>query len=220
VSLAAGALAVTDYFTPSNTVTESQADVDLGSGSPLLIADQVDSTGATRHLMLAAGKDSNLYLLDRDNMGKFNANGNSAIYQELAGVLSGGSFSAPVYFNGSIYLAGNGTALKQFKFALARLPAAPTSQSAASFGSPGTSASISANGTSNAIVWAAESNAGSAAVLHAYNPDNLALEYYNSNQAAGGRDTYGNGNKFITPVVANGKVYVGTPGGVAVFGLL
>ena len=110
--------------------------------------------------------------------------------------------------------------LKQFKFASARLPTAPTAQSTASFSFPGTSASVSANGATNGIVWAAESNANKAAVLHAYNPDNLALEYYNSNQAAGGRDTYGNGNKFITPVVANGMVFVGTASGVAVFGLL
>ena len=93
---------MTDYFAPSNTVTQSQADVDLGSGSPLLIPDQLDSTGATRHLMLAAGKDHNLYLLDRDNMGKFDVNGNSAIYQEITNALSGGTFSAPVYYNGSI----------------------------------------------------------------------------------------------------------------------
>ena len=220
LSLAGSTLTVSDYFATSNTVTQSQGDKDLGSGSPLLIADQVDSAGATRHLMLAAGKDTNLYLLDCDNMGKFNVNSNSAIYQQLTGALPGGSFSAPVYFNGSIYLAGSGSPLKQFKFASALLPATPTSQSSASFTFPGTSASISANGTTNAIVWAAESNASSAAVLHAYNPANLAVEYYNSTQAAGGRDSYGNGNKFITPVVANGMVFVGTSNGVAVFGLL
>jgi hypothetical protein len=212
-------ISVSDYFATSNTVTQSQADTDLGSGSPLLIADQVDSTNATRHLMLAVGKDANLYLLDRDNMGKFNVNGNT-IYQQITGALGGGSFSAPVYFNGSIYLAGVGSPLKQFKFAAARLPTTATSQSAASFSFPGTSASISANGTSNAIVWAAESNASAAAVLHAYDPANLAVEYYNSTQAAGGRDSYGNGNKFITPVVADGMVFVGTSDGVAVFGLL
>jgi hypothetical protein len=220
ITQAGATLTVSDYFATSNTVTQSQGDKDLGSGSPLLIADQVDSSGATRHLMLAAGKDGNLYLLDRDNMGKFNVNTNSAIYQELGGGLPGGSFSAPVYFNGSIYVSGVGSPLKQFKFASALLPATPTSQSSASFSFPGTSPSISANGTSNAIVWAAESNASTAAVLHAYNPANLAVEYYNSTQAAGGRDSYGNGNKFITPVVADGMVFVGTSDGVAVFGLL
>jgi len=216
---AGSTLTVSDYFATSNTVTQSQADSDLGSGSPLLIADQVDSTGTTRHLMLAVGKDDNLYLLDRDNMGKFNVNGNT-IYQQVNSAVGGGNFSAPVYFNGSIYLAGIGSPLKQFQFAQALLPATRTSQSSASFGFPGTSPSISANGTANAIVWAAESNINSAAVLHAYNPANLAVEYYNSSQAAGDRDSYGNGNKFITPVVANGLVFVGTPTGVAVFGLL
>ncbi|HEY4973925.1 MAG TPA: hypothetical protein VII41_09970, partial [Steroidobacteraceae bacterium] len=172
--------------------------------------------------MLAAGKDTNLYLLDRDNMGKYNGNVNStdAIYQELPAALSNGVFSAPVYFNNSIYVAEVGGTLKQYALSMARLPATPTSHSTATFARPGTSASISANGSSDAIVWAIESNASNAAVLHAYNPANLAVEYYNSKQAAGGRDAFGNGNKFITPVVANGKVFVGTPNSIAVFGLL
>jgi hypothetical protein len=222
ISLASGALAVTDYFTSWDTTSQSQSDVDLGSGSPLLLPDQIDSNGAARHLMLAAGKNTILYLLDRDNMGKYNGNTASSdnIYQELAGVLSGQVFSAPVYFNGSIYLADVGGSLKQFALGAARLPASPTSQSTTSFAFPGASPSISAAGSSNAIVWAVQSSPGSAAVLHAYNPANLAVEYYNSTQAANGRDAFGNGNKYITPVVANGKVFVGTPSGVAVFGLL
>jgi hypothetical protein len=222
LSLTSGRLAVTDYFTTWDTTSESQNDVDLGSGSPLLLPDQTDSTGATRHLMLAAGKDTNLYLLDRDNMGKYNGNVNNSdnIYQALPGALSNAVFSAPIYFNGSIYLADAGGTLKQYALGTARLPLIPTSQSSVAFGFPGTSPSISANGSSNAIIWAVESNASSAAVLHAYNPANLAIEYYNSNQAAGSRDAFGNGNKFITPVVANGKVFVGTASGVAVFGLL
>ena len=69
----------------------------------------------------------------------------------------------------------------------------------------------------NGIVWNVEN--ASPAVLHAYNASTLA-ELYNSNQAASGRDHFGNGNKFITPMIANGKVFVGTPSGVAVFGLL
>ena len=57
------------------------------------------------------------------------------------------------------------------------------------------------------------------AVLHAYDATNLANELYNSNQA-GSRDQFGPGNKFITPIVSNGRVFVGTQTGVAVFGLL
>jgi hypothetical protein len=69
-------------------------------------------------------------------------------------------------------------------------------------------------------VWALESNTSDAAILYAYDATNLATELYNSNQAANGRDSFGNGNKFVTPLIVNGKVYVGTPTGVAVFGLL
>jgi hypothetical protein len=125
-----------------------------------------------------------------------------------------------VYFNGSVYFAEVSGTLKQYAFSAARLPATATSQSTATFAYPGASPSISANGTSNAIVWAVQSSPTSAAVLHAYNPANLAVEYYNSTQAASSRDAFGNGNKYITPVVSNGKVFVGTPDGVAVFGLL
>ena len=221
ISLTGSTFAVTDYFTSWDTSSQSAADIDLGSGSPLLLADQIDSTGTTRHLMLAAGKDTNLYLLDRDNMGKYNGNvaSSNAIYQALPAAAGGAVFSAPVYFNGSVYFAPVGGALRQYAISAARLPASPSSQSAAVFAYPGASPSISANGSGDAIVWAVESGSG-AAVLHAYNPANLAVEYYNSNQAAASRDAFGNGNKYITPVVANGKVFVGTPSGVAVFGLL
>jgi hypothetical protein len=215
-------LAVTDYFTMWDTTSESNGDVDLGSGSPLVLPDQTDSTGATQHLMLAAGKDTNLYLLDCDNLGKYHGNiaSSDTIYQELDGALSSGVYSAPVYFNGSIYFANVGSTLKQYALTDARLPSTPTSQSSASFGFPGASPSISSNSYSNAIVWAVVNNTSSAAVLHAYNPANLAVEYYNSTQAAGNRDAFGNGNRFVTPVIAYGQVFVGTPSGVAVFGLL
>ena len=77
---------------------------------------------------------------------------------------------------------------------------------------------MSANGASNGIVWAHENT--SPAVLHAYDAANLTRELYSSNQAAGSRDQFGPGNKFITPIVADGKVFVGTTGSVvAVFGL-
>jgi hypothetical protein len=66
-------------------------------------------------------------------------------------------------------------------------------------------------------VWAVENS--SPAVLHAFNAANLQ-ELYNSSQAVNNRDQFGSGNKFITPMIDNGKVYVGTPSSVAVFGLL
>lgn len=210
-------LGVADYFTPSNTVTLSDNDVDFGSGSPMLLPDQLDASGHTRHLMIAAGKDGTLYLLDRDHLGQFNAAANQ-VYQALDNALPGGSYSAPAYFNGSVYLADAGGTLKAYTLSQAKLSSAPSSQSSATFSYPGSAPAISADGSSNGIVWALQSDPNAAAVLHAYNPANLAQEYYNSTQASNGRDGFGNGNKFITPVIADGKVFIGTPSGVAVFG--
>ncbi|MGA2562815.1 MAG: pyrrolo-quinoline quinone [Steroidobacteraceae bacterium] len=219
LSVSGSTLSVSDYFTTTSTVSESAADVDLGSGSLLILPDQVDATGHTQHLLIGGGKDGNFLLLNRDNLGKFNPNGNS-VYQALNGALPGGLYSAPAYFNGSVYVADVGGTLKAFTLSQALLSASPSSQSSAQFGYPGTSPAISANGATNAIVWAVLSSTNGAAVLHAYNPENLTQEYYNSTQAANNRDAFGNGEKFITPVIANGKVFVGTPSGVAVFGLL
>jgi hypothetical protein len=110
-----------------------------------------------------------------------------------------------------------GSPIQAFTITNAKLSASATVQTANSFGYPGATPSVSANGTSNGIVWAVENV--SPAVLHAYNATNLA-ELYNSNQASGNRDQFGSGNKYITPMIVNGKVFVGTPNGVAVFGLL
>jgi hypothetical protein len=214
-----GQMAVTDYFEPFNTVAESNADLDIGSGGIVLLPDLIDAQEVTRHLLVGGGKDSNLYVADRDNLGKFNAGGtdNSNVYQELTSV--GGIFSTPGFFNGVLYLGAVAKPLRAYPMSNAKLPSAPSSQTAISFAYPGTSPAISANGTSNGIVWALESNPSAAAVLHAYDATNLGHELYNSG-TAGNRDAFGNGNKFITPLVVNGKVYVGTPTGVAVFGLL
>lgn len=216
----AGGLAVNDYFEPYNTAAESDADVDLGSGGAMLLPDLTDSTGTTRHLVVGAGKDTNIYVADRDHMGKFNAADNSNLYQELPHALAKGAWSGPAYFNNTVYYAGQGDVMKAFPIANALLGATPSSATSTTFGYPGATPSVSADGTQNGIVWALENNASSAAVLHAYDASNLAHELYNSGQAADGRDSIGPDNKFITPVVTNGMVLVGTTNGVAVFGLL
>ena len=217
ISSASAGLRVLDYFTMSNEVAESNADQDLGSGGGLLLPDMTDSTNTVRHLMVGAGKDGNIYVVDRDSMGKFNA-GSNKNYQTLNGALPGGIWSTPAYFNGTIYYADVSGTLKSFAISSARLAGAPQSQSATQFVYPGTAPSVSANGSANGIVWAHENaNPG---VLHAYDATNLAHELYNSNQAAANRDHFGAGNKYITPAVADGKVFVGTTNAVAVFGLL
>jgi hypothetical protein len=210
-----GGLKLADYFTPHNTVAESNADTDFGSGGGILMLDVTDSGGNSRHLAVGAGKDSLIYVVDRDAMGKFNAN-TDQIYQEISGQLGGGVYSMPAFFNNTVYYGAVGDALKAFPVATAKLASAPSSQSTHHFGYPGTTPSVSANGTTNGIVWAIE-NGG--AVLYAYDATDLTKELYDSNQAANNRDHF-SGNKFITPMVVNGKVYVGTATSVAVFGLL
>jgi hypothetical protein len=214
LGLSGNTLSVLDYFTMSDTVAESGVDEDLGSGGTLVLPDLTDASGNTRHLAVGVGKGSIIYVVNRDSMGKFNSSGDN-IYQEISGALSGGAWSMPAYFNGSLYYGTVGDSLKALPITNALVASAAASQSSATFAYPGTTPSISANGTSNAIVWAVEN--ASPAVLHAYNAANLATELYNSNQA-GTRDQF-SGNKYITPLINNGKVYVGTPSGVAVFGL-
>jgi hypothetical protein len=217
LSVAGSVLAVADYFTMYNVINEVTQDQDLGSGGILLLPDATDAGGVVRQLAVGAGKDGTLYVVERGAMGKFNPSTN-ANWQHLAGALNGGIWSTPAYWNGTLYYGPVGNTLRAFKLSQALFAATPSSQSAHSFTYPGTAPSVSANGTSNAIVWAHENS--SPAVLHAYDATNLAHELYNSTQAANGRDQFGAGNKFITPVVADGKVFVSTTGGVAVFGLL
>jgi len=218
VSTTGNVLAAADYFAAYNLQSESDADQDLGSGGAMLLPDQTDASGKTRHLAVGAGKDTNIYVVDRDNMGKFNASSNNAVYQELPDALSGGAWSMASLFSNTVYYAGQGDHLKAFPISNALLATTPASESANTFAYPGATPSVSSNGSQNGIVWAIENQNG-AGVLHAYNTANLGTELYDSNQAANGRDHFSD-NKFVPPMIANGKVYVGTTNSVAVFGLL
>jgi hypothetical protein len=206
-------MTLSDYFTPLNTVSESNADTDFGSGGPLLLPDLVDSTGQTRHLAVGAGKDSNIYVVDRDNMGKFNSSKDN-VYQQINGAISGGVWSKPSYFNNVVYYGSVGDSIKAFPISGGKLATSASSHSAHAFGYPGATPAISANGANNGIVWVVEN--GGTGVLHAYDATNLATELYNSTQGSNGQFS---GNKFITPMIVNGRVYIGTQSSVVAFGL-
>jgi outer membrane protein assembly factor BamB len=212
-----GPLAVADYFNTFNTVQESNADTDLGSGGAMVLPDLSVSANKKVHLVIGAGKDGNIYVADRNNMGKWNANNNNNLYQQLTGALPNGAWSMPAYFHNTVYFGGVSDHIKAYPIVSGKLATSPSSQTSKTFTYPGATPSISANFAQNGILWAVENT--SPAVLHAYNASDLTQELYNSNQQ-GSRDQFGAGNKFITPMIANGKVYAGTPTGVAVFGLL
>jgi hypothetical protein len=213
----AGGVTVGDYFAMFNTVNQSQRDRDLGSGGVLLLPPQVDAKGNTWNLAVGAGKDGNIYILNQANMGKFSAASNR-IYQQLKGVLGGGMWAMPAYFNGNLYFGPQLGSLLQFPLTNAKLASKPVAQTPTVFEFPGTIPSISANGTSNGIVWGVEHSISS--ILHAYDATNVASELYNSTQAPNKRDNFGKASHFGVPTVINGKVYVGTTNSVAVFGLL
>jgi hypothetical protein len=209
-------LQVQDYYATDTTVQQSAADTDLGSGGTIILPDIYDNNGHFHHLAVGAGKDTNIYLVDRTNLGKYHPEGGS-IYQLLPAALPHGEWAAPAYFDNKVYYGGVNDYLKAFTFSNAKLVAAPASSSPNIYGYPGTTPSISANGTANGIVWAVYHS--SPAVLFAYNAEDLSQELYSSNKS-GTRDQFGSVDHFIDPMIANGRVYVPTTTGVAVFGLL
>jgi hypothetical protein len=218
-------LSVKDYFTPNNQAALQSADEDLGSGGPLLLPDSVGSTNHP-HLIVGAGKEGKIYLVDRDQMTTgnlhYNTNGNdSQIVQSSASGTIGSAFESPAYFNNLIFYQGDGDVMKSFKITNGTFNFTPASESSTSFGYHGSTPVISANGTNNAIAWVIQADAYSSAgpaVLHAYNATNLAQELYNSSQNLT-RDNPGAAVKFTVPTVAGGKVYVGTAFALSVFGV-
>ncbi len=217
-----------DYWTMFNTVDESNNDLDLGSGGIVLLPGLRDASGRFTQLAVAAGKDQNIYVVDRNNLGKFNPKNNSNIYQEIPNALAGKEYGELGWFNGRVYIGAVDDVIKAYDVKDAKLSESPSSRTANSFPFPGTNPVVSGEGTANAILWAFDNGASAdngampnvPAILHAYDPANLNVEYYNSSQAENGRDHFGIGNKFITPTIAFGHIYVGTTNSVAVFGLL
>ncbi len=207
-------LAVTDYFTPFNQAGLNNGDEDLGSGGPLLLPDSAGST-AHPHLLVGAGKEGRIYLIDRDNMGKFDPNTDHVV-EELVNAVNG-ALDTPAYFNGNFYYVGGyGDVAKMFSVSGGTF-AGPVSQSADSYQFPGSTPSISANGAANGVVWDIDHGSNQ---LRAYAADSYATELYTSAQATGNRDNLGSSVKFTVPTVLNGKVYVGTASSVVAYGLL
>jgi hypothetical protein len=210
-----------DYFTPYDQGTLSDGDTDVGSGGVMLLPDQ--GQGAPhRYLLVQVGKSGSIYLIDRDHMGRYNPNNNSQIVQDLENAI-GGLWATPAWWNNNVYFGGSNDYLRQYTF---NSSTGLLSNSAVATGTysgfPGPTPSISANGTNNAIVWTLQVDSygnNGQAILHAYDANNIATEFYNSNQNSS-RDQPGIAVKFTVPTVVNGKVYVPTATQLSVYGLL
>ena len=210
---ATGGLTVLDYFTPHNQQNLADNDLDLGSGGVILLPDQ-DAPHA--HELVTGGKEGTLYLVDRDSMGGYNQAGDSQIVQSMPQASAGELDSVPAYWNGNVYIGGQSDYVKAFSLSNDLLSPQPISQTSVVAHTPG-SVSISSSGSNNGILWAIPQN--SPATLYAFDASNLSTVLYNSSQA-GLRDMLGSVPKFVTPTVANGKVYIGGFNALTVYGLL
>ena len=209
------ALHLSDYWTMYNTVDESDRDEDLGSGGVILLP--------VNHLGVGAGKDQHLYVFDTTHMGKFDPRNNDNLYEDIPGALHGPEFGELAWFNGAVYVGAVNDSLRAFRVTNGKVSRQATSTSKNLFPYPGSNPVISANGQTNGIVWAYDNGVpqqNRPAALRAYDPADLSHEYYDSSQAPNGRDQFGIGDKFLSPTVADGRVFVGTTHSVVAFGLL
>ncbi len=217
LDLNGGVPTVSDAFTPSNQLSLDQSDEDFGAGGTVLLPDQ--TSGSHTHLLVQTGKSQVIYVIDRDNLGGYN--NTDRIVQEVGG-LAESSYSSPAYWNNNLYFWGVDDHLRMFTLSNGHLSNQPVSISSENFGYPGATPVVSANGASNGIVWALQTDAygsNGPAVLHAHDAANVARTLYTSNQNSS-RDNPGSAIKYAVPTVVNGKVYVGAQKQISVYGLL
>jgi hypothetical protein len=209
-------LAVRDYFTPHDQDRISNADADVGSSGPTLLPDQ---PGPHRHLLLQPTKDSTIYVIDRDNMGKSHRD-SDALVEVIR--MPGPALGAMAYWNDHAFFATNNDNLRDYAIRNGQL--ALSSSSRMKFPDPGATPSVSANGTKNPIVWAITTKSWNGpdskpAVLYAFDATKLGDPIYTSEQNSQ-RDRAALATRFVIPVVVNGRVYFGARGEVEVYGLL
>ncbi len=228
-----GNFPVLDYFTPYNQQTLSNNDDDVAAGGLVLLP----PLASGEQLLAQQGKQGTIYLLNANNLGKYCLNltppcttSDPQIVQEITG--GAGLWGSPAYWNGNLYWTGANDHIKARSFNANNsglISTSPTSESAQIFAFSAPTPTISANGNSNGILWALDGSADDSTCggggynclgLYAYDATNLAHLLYDSNQAANNRDSPGTAVKFEKPIVANGKVYVGTQSSVTAYGLL
>jgi hypothetical protein len=209
----ASGFGVVDFFTPYNQLQLAQQDLDLGSAGPLLLPNQ---PGLYPHELVVGGKQGTLYLIDADNPGQFNAQTDNVI-QSIPGAVPGELLGVPSFWNGNLYLGSDGDYLKQYAFVNGNLTQQPVAQTTALFyGTGAESTSVSSNGNTSAILWAIRH---SNAALFAFDATNIAHELYDSTQS-GTRDQMVPVVHFVTPTIANGRVFIPGKTALQAYGLL
>ena len=235
LSLANGGLTPTDEFTSFNSTTLDSGDLDQGAGGVLMVPDQGEPN---QHILVQAGKEGRLLVLNRDDLGGNNTGGtsNPKALQDIPPYIpptngptsvpgqitqAEGLWGTPAYWNGNVYIWAEYNSPMLFKLNSGVMDTTPSSQGSITSNFPGPSFSISSNGTQDGIAWAVRSDqyvTYGEAVLYAWPANSLATPLYESDTNAA-RDTVGIATKFSIPIVTNGKVYVVAQDEVDVYGL-
>jgi hypothetical protein len=198
-------LKVVDYFVPFNQATLNAKDLDFGSSPALILPPSVGSA-SHQNLIFTGGKEGRDYLLDQNNLGKFNATAD-AVVQSKAGL--GSIYSPPAYFNGKIYVAPNGGSPETFNVGNAFFAPFHSSVASENVGFPGATVSISGNGNTNDIAWIVDLADNQ---LQAFSANGFNQELFAGSLGA-------SANKFTPPTIADGEVFVGTQSSLVIFGL-
>ena len=223
LTLTSAGLAPSSYFTPASQSNLDLHDQDVSTGSVVLLPPQ---TGAVANLAVTSDKSGTLFLMNRDALGGFSAAKDASLQSLSVGY---SILSSVAFYNNTLYVAGEGGPLAAWPFnpGTQQFANSATTSTAITFGcqdcgGAGTTPSFSANGTEDVILWALDNSGreSTPAILHAYDPSNLQHEFWNSAQAANKRDAAAIAVKFTTPMIANGRVYVGGINAVTAYGQL
>ena len=207
-----------DYFTPYNYQNYDTNDLDLGSSGMILASLQ---NGPFAHLIIACGKPTPIYVIDRDAFGGRGTT-NDNIVQRLdhqiggsgTGVRDSGQpcYTSPAMWQEYVYFAANYDVLKMFVLdpSTGQLSATPASMGTFTYNWPGADPVVSANGSTNGIVWTVDANTST---LHANDATNLNTSLYTST-------SLGSATRWVPPTVVNGHVYVTASGKIIAYTLL
>jgi hypothetical protein len=210
------------YFTPASYNTLNGSDTDFGSGGIMLLP---AVSGTTTPLAVAMGKDATLYLLNGNALGGETTGDSGALQATRVATSGDGVWGGPAYYGGStastsgptVYYQTSYDVLRAYRLATSpslKLSQLATGTSTAGYG--GSTPIVSSNGNTpnTGIVWLVRRM--STVQLEAYNADTLGAPIF---AASAGTWSNKENNAFVTPLEANGRVYVGATGTVSVFGL-
>jgi outer membrane protein assembly factor BamB len=211
-------LMLANISSTTGTLMNTAPGQDASTGGVIVLPDFKDASGRVLHLVLGAGNDANIYVLDRDSLGSSGLQA-SAVYQETdRAFASTRRTNMPAYSNDLVYYAADDDVIRAFAINNGRLSPFAVSQSERGFGSAGATIAVSANGNSSGILWAVAGDG--TGILRAYDAADLSRELYDSAQAPNSNAGPAAAGRAVLPTVAGGHVYVATKDGIVVFGLI